>query len=49
MANQVREYLAETLSFQIIKEETRMGNNKDASSCLDHCYTDVPEKIMELK
>ena len=49
MSNQVREYLADTFSFQIIKEETRIGNSKDASSCLDHCYTDVPEKIIAAK
>ena len=49
MSNQVREYLADTFSFQIIKEATRIGNSKDASSCLDHCYTDVPEKIIAAK
>ena len=47
MANQVREYLADTSSFQIINEETRIENSKDASSCIDHCYTNVPEKILE--
>ena len=47
IANQVRKYLADSLSFQIIKEETRIGNSKDASSCLDHCYTVVIEKIIK--
>ena len=36
-------------SFQIINENTRIGKNKDASSCIDHCYTDVPEKIVKAK
>ena len=49
MANQVREYLADTSSFQIINEKTRIGNSKDASSCLDHCFTNVPEKILAAK
>ena len=49
MANQVREYLADTSSFKIINEETSVGNSKDASSCIYHCYTDVPEKKLEAK
>ena len=34
---------------KLIKEETRIENSKDASSCLDHCYIDVPEKIIAAK
>ena len=49
MSNHVREYLADTFSFQIIKEETRIGNSKDASSCIDHYYTDVQEKMIVAK
>ena len=40
MVDQVREYLADTFSFQISKEATRIVNSKYASSCLDHWYTD---------
>ena len=32
-ANQVREYLADTSSFQIMNAKTRIENSKDASSC----------------
>ena len=47
MAYQIREYLVDASSFQITNEKTRIGNSKDASSCIDHCDTDEPEKILE--
>ena len=42
-------WLREYLASRKLKKETRIGNSKDASSCLDHCYTEVPQKIIAAK
>ena len=47
LALMVQDFLLEQASHQIVKESTRMEIVRGAlnTSCLDHCYTDVREKI----
>ena len=47
LAGQILDYLGETLSIQIVTQKTR--HDLASSSCLDHCYTNVPEKIVSTK
>ena len=52
LALQVQEYLLETSSYQMVKEPTRVGTiagDGISSSCIDHCYTNVPEKIKRVQ
>ena len=41
-----QDFLLETSSFQLVKDFTRseLSGNELVRSCIDHCYTDVPEK-----
>ena len=47
LALMVQDFLLEYASQQIVKEPTRieMVRRVLTKSCIDHCYTDVPEKI----
>ena len=48
----VQDYLLETSSFQLVRENTRSGSGTGGEvslACLDHCYSDVPEKISDVK
>ena len=39
-------------SYQLVNENTRSGSGitgEVSVACLDHCYSDVPEKISEVK
>ena len=48
LALQVQEYLLETSSYQMIKETTRVETTAGggiSATCIDHCYTNVPEKM----
>ena len=48
LALQVQEYLLEPSSYQMIKEPTRVeatAGEGISATCIDHCYTNVPEKI----
>ena len=48
LALQVNEYLLETSSYQMIKEPTRVETTAGggiSATCIDHCNTNVPEKI----
>ena len=47
LAGQILDYLGETLSFQMVTQKTR--HDLASSSCLDHCYSNVPEKIVSTK
>ena len=47
LAGQILDYLGETLSIQMVTQKTR--HDLTSSSCLDHCYTNVPEKIVSTK
>ena len=52
LADLVQDYLLETSSFQLVTETTRSGavaGGEVSMACLDHCYSDVPEKISEVK
>ena len=52
MALQVHDFLTESSCYQIINKDTRIGSGLDGQVCsaiLDHCYTNVPEKIKETK
>ena len=52
LAFQVQEYLLETSSYQIVKEPTRLGTTAGdgmSATCIDHCYTNVPEKIKSVQ
>ena len=45
----IQDYLLETSSFQKVKQFTRSETSMHgiSRSCLDHCYSDVPEKLSE--
>ena len=47
LAEQIQDFLMEKASFQLVKKYTRSEISKDglSRSCLDHCYSDVPEKL----
>ena len=52
LALQVQEYLLETSSYQMIKEPTRVetvAGGGISATCIDHCYTNVPEKIKSVQ
>ena len=52
LADYILEFLAEINGSQTVTEKTHMnsgGRVEDSSSCLDHCYTNVPEKIISTK
>ena len=52
LALQIQEYLLETSSYQLVKEPTRLGNTTGegvSATCIDHCYTNVPEKIKSIQ
>ena len=47
----IHDFLLEQSSFQQIKCFTRseISSNGISRSCIDHCYTDVPEKLSQVK
>jgi hypothetical protein len=52
LALQLQEYLLETSSYQMVKEPIRLGNTVGegiSATCIDHCYTNVPEKIKSVQ
>ena len=46
LALPIQEYMLETSSYQMVKEPTWLGTTAGGTSisCIDHCYTNVPEK-----
>ena len=52
LADFILDYLGDINGSQIVTGKTHMsggGGVEDSSSCLDHCYTNVPEKIVSTK
>ena len=52
LADIILEFLGEINGSQTVTEKTHMssgGRVEDSSSCIDHCYTNVPEKILSTK
>ena len=52
LADFILDYLGDINGSQIVTGNTHMsagGGVGDSSSCLDHCYTNVPEKIVSTK
>ena len=44
----IHDFLLDTSSSQLIKDFTRSGTvqgGEISRSCIDHCYTNVPEKV----
>ena len=50
LSDAIQTFLLEISSFQQINQFTRseMSRNGISRSCLDHCYTDVPEKLSQV-
>ena len=50
LAENLQDFLLQTSSFQVVKDYTRseVGNNGLTRSCIDHCYTDAPEKLTKV-
>ena len=50
LAEELQDFLLQTSSFQVIKDYTRseICNNGLTRSCIDHCYTDAPEKLSKI-
>ena len=51
LADVLQDFLLENSSFQQIKQYTRSEfcRNGLSRSCIDHCYTDVPEKLTQVR
>ena len=50
LAEDLQDFLLQTSSFQVVKEYTRseICSNGLTRSCIDHCYTDAPEKLSKV-
>ena len=50
LGNMVQEFLLETACSQLVKQYTRsevVRGGRVAKSCIDHCYTNVPDKVSD--